>query len=436
MRSFYRIFAIIAAAILTISAAAPSVSATLEGPTTTTTTTAAPSGPSISGFHVIGSNNKFYLCSPDLAPGVDKYSFSVPNWMEQITLVIKTAAGTSITSDGTSFKESSGVFTCDFELTKSSQTFSIVMEGSSGKRTLSVTVYRSNIPCSIESVSLIKGGEAVTAKSGSVADGLSYEFASGTTEGISIRVVPRHEEKVLLTKLTGIPEEEWEDITDEEKTQLTLHETYKRYDYTLPLEEGTNLFRLEVKAGEVIRTSDITVIVGDPAANATQPTTTTTATSATDAPTTTVFTVSTTAAGEGGSGGLSSIVWVLIGVVGTVIVGACIYAIVNVSGGGNRQRDYDDYDYNQPPLRSRRRNLTDYIDDSYYEDGGQPMYRDRGGFDNYSDGYSDGYGDNYGYGGRRGGYDDYQQPPRRGGSSGYSDYDDYDDFGGGFRGNY
>ena len=105
-------------------------------------------------------------------------------------------------------------------------------------------------------------------------------------------------------------------------------------------------------------------------------------------------------------------------------------------GGGSRQRDYDDYDYNQPPLRSRRRNLTDYIDDSYYEDGGQPMYRDRGGFDNYSDGYSDGYGDNYGYGGRRGGYDDYQQPPRRGGSSGYSDYDDYDDFGGGFRGNY
>lgn len=116
----------------------------------------------------------------------------------------------------------------------------------------------------------------------------------------------------------------------------------------------------------------------------------------------------TTAAKNPGGGlfsGMSPLMWVLIGIIITVVLGACIFMIVNMSSGSkNRPVMEDDY-YDEPLYRDtrRNRNLADFAGDDY-----------------------DDYGDyDRGYGGRnqRGGYQN------RSRNMSFDDYDDDDYYG-------
>ena len=68
-----------------------------------TTTTVAPATVKISNFYMLGSNGKYYLCSPTLADNVDKYTFTIPNWMEETTIVVKGVAGLKLESSSTTY---------------------------------------------------------------------------------------------------------------------------------------------------------------------------------------------------------------------------------------------------------------------------------------------------------------------------------------------
>ena len=111
-------------------------------------------------------------------------------------------------------------------------------------------------------------------------------------------------------------------------------------------------------------------------------------------------TASTTVAKSGGLfDGMSPIMWVFIGVIITVVIGACIFMIVNMGSKKDDGGYYEEEPYYQEPRRPRR-NLADYADDDYddYDDysyndrgrrpSGRPSSRGRN-FDDYDD---DGYG--------------------------------------------
>jgi len=415
-----------------------SQSSTATSTTATTTTTTKADAVPLSNLYVVGSNNKNYLCDPSLTVGVDKYSFYLPNWMESATLVIKSSANIKAESDGVTFEGSGGVYTGQFKLANSKNTFTVKLTSGDSVRTLTIVMYLSNIPCKLESVSILKNSEVVKTFDSEPEKG-EYSFPSGTLTGISLRIIPRHEQTVTITNLTGIPENQ---ITgNEAETPLTLHETYKRYDYSLTLVEGTNVFLIKVKAGTTEKTCKVTIIVGDAMANIT---TTTVPTESTTVPTEpTVGTIAPipepeenrddTASGSTASS-FPPVLWVTIGVVIAVVIGACIFMIVSM---GNRQNndgygDYDDYD--RRPRYPVRRNLADYVDDDY--DYGPPPPRPRnnsGGYynsnsyNNYSDGYNpdsrDNGGSYGGYGGEYGG--DYNGDYNANYETGFNgDYDD------------
>ncbi len=413
MKRVMRISPVIAAILILVAMLSYSVTAfaseagvTPDNEEVTNATVPAPTVP-IKNLQLIGSNGKTYLCSPSLADGTDKYSFNIPNWMEDATIRIKGEKGLNISNSGSAFTEESGVY--DFaqsDITKDSQTYTVTIAKDSVTRTLELTVKRTNIPCKIESVALRNNGKDVTG-TGSIADGLTYTLEAGTVNNISLRIMPRHENTVTITNLTGIADE---NITgDEPEDKLTLSETSKRYDYTLKLVEGTNRFRLDVAAGGATKTCMITVVVGDPNANAPTTTTVSTTASATDTPATVAsLNTTTTRPNEDGSGlsKLSPIVLILLGVIATVIVGAIIFMIVNMSSRRNSYDDYDDYDdYPPAPRRGGYDDYDDY-DDRYDDRGGYPSGR------NLTDYMDDDYDDRNSYS-RRSGYD--------------SDYDDYSD---------
>ena len=407
-----------------------------DGTSTTveTTTTTERKSVSISNFKIIGSNNKYYLCSPELSGDVDAYSFNIPDWMESVTLYIKAAKGLDISCDDADFKEDSGEYRGKISnITKSSQAYTVVLEGSGATRKLNITIRRSEIPCYFDSISMYKGDDAVSS-SGSISDGMSYTLPSGTTGGVTLRVKPRHENEVTVTNLTGIDPSQ---VTGaEQKTTLELNTKSMRYDYKPTLVEGTNVFRFNVSAGSVLKTCDVTVIVGDANANAATTTTETqmTETSQADVPTSAPVTMATnvTTAPNGNVAGategrMSPILWVLIGVICTIILGAIVFMIVNLS---SKRDDYDDYDddygyddgYRRGGRGRGRRNLAEYVDDEYsddeYYDAEQPIYRDQEEYDDrYGDGYS--YDDTYDdYSSRRQYRDDYYDDDDNGGYGG------------------
>lgn len=385
-----------------------------------TTTTTAPATVKISNFYMLGSNGKYYLCSPTLADNVDKYTFTIPNWMEETTIVVKGVAGLKLESSSTTFTEpSAGVYEGPLkEIVKAEQNYSFTLTDSSTglKRTIYITVYRSKLACKIESVTMYKGDNVVT-PTGSIDEGLTYTLDSGTTSGISFTIMPRHENTVQITKLTGLADNEAP--TSDRTTKLELNKS-RRYSFKPELVEGTNVYLLEVEAGEVKKSCTINIIVGDANANAPTTTTVTPTTSFTDLPTT-LQTLPTTSYDDNAGGfTMSPLLWVFVGVIIAVVLGACIFLIANAVS-KNRDDDYDDYDddyYNRPrrPV-SRGRNLADYVDDDYDDGYGSGRSYHRGGdYDSYDDGYSS------------------RRPSGRGSYGG--NYDDYDDGFGGYRGGY
>lgn len=408
--------------------------------------TAAPATVKLDQLRVKGSNNKIYLATPNLSDGVNAYSFGVPNWMETVTITFVGKEGIAATcSNGQSVIAAGTNYSVSMDLTENKQTVTLSLKQGDLTRNIDVTVNRRQIDCYIEDIMVFNGDNEIT-PTGSAEEGkMTFTLPSGALNGIMLRVKPRHEGTVTISNTTK--KQDGEAITDAEKIQLKLNQYSTYYPTDLcdttsfdKLVEGTNRYYVEVKAGNITRTCDVTVIVGDPNANAPTTTTTTTTTAPTSATTTapTVATLPSTqqtipgSQGSSGSSMLSSIppvLWILIGIIALVVIGSCIFMIVNMSAGsrrgGGRYNDYDyDYDYGPQPPR-RRRNLTEYLDDEYDDYG---YDRGRGGrYDDYDD---------YDRAPRRGGrydsydgYDDYDAP-RRGGR--FEDYDDYDDGYGGY----
>ena len=188
------------------------------------------------------------------------------------------------------------------------------------------------------------------------------------------------------------------------QTKKQLELAYSRYDTQLALIEGTNKFKVTVSAGTVTVICDIEIIVGDAAANAvvTTTSTTTTTTVSTTAPTTAQTTAPSSSGGLLGMfSNMSTGMGILIGILITVIIGAFIFMIVNMSSGSDRRDDYSEP--SEPLYRPRRRNLSDYADDEYYDDYGMRGIG-RGRQDDYY------------------GYDAYDERPRRREREYYDDY--------------
>jgi|GEM_PF-1795679 len=415
-----------------------------ESTTSTTQPTTAPTAPPVlklDQLRVLGSNGKTYLCSPNLSDSVNGYSFNVPDWMTKATITIVGKEGMKGTSsNGKNVNVNGTTYSVEVELTEKKQTVSVTLTKDNVSRKLDITINRQKIDCFIEDIMVFSGENEITPQ-GEAANGeMTFNLPSGTLSGVTLRVKPRHEESVFIANITS--KQDGDAITDADKVKLKLNKwsTYYPADLCAPegfdkLVEGTNKYYVEVKAGTVTRSCNVTVIVGDPNANAPTTTTTTTTTAPTQ-PTASEPTTAPTqpsyqqnvAGGQAGGGGVLSgiptVLWILIGIIALVVIGSCIFMIVNMTSGNRRRGGYDDYDYDyrpQPPRR--RRNLTEYLDDEYDDYG----YERRGGrYDDYDD-YDD-----YDQPPRRGryndydGYDDYDQPPRRG----YNDYDDYD--GGGY----
>ncbi|MBQ6797246.1 MAG: hypothetical protein IJP10_04445 [Clostridia bacterium] len=92
----------------------------------------------------------------------------------------------------------------------------------------------------------------------------------------------------------------------------------------------------------------------------------------------TVLPTTTQAKQSGGLlGGMSPLMWVLIGIIITVVLGACIFMIVNMSSSGSKNRMPEDDYYDEPLYRDSRRgrNLADFAGDDY------------GDYDDYDRGY-------------------------------------------------
>lgn len=403
-----------------------------ESTTATTTTTAAPAV-LMSKLYVTGSNGKYYPCSPKLSSGGNKFSFTVPDWMEECTVCIISDSASSVSCDGAEVSSSGSTHKLEVKLESNNTKLSVELKGSSGTRTLSITIYREAIKCYIERLNLLDAdNEAIDPTSGTVAEGLVYTFAAGTKTA-HLRLVPRHEQEVWVENLTV---DSTGTLVGGTEAKKKIELANDRYDADLPLIDGTNKFTVTVTAGSTTVTCGIEIIVGDAAANTVV---TTTSTTESTAPPTqaTVPTTAPTQAQSSGGGNLLSVfsnmstgMGILIGIIITVIIGAFIFMIVNMSSGSDDRRD----DYSEPmdPVyRPRRRNLADYADDDYYDDYGiRPRQRQddygydsrapRGGYGGEYDPY--GY-DNYDNRSQRGGgfYDRYREPQPR---FGYEDDDD------------
>lgn len=417
--------------------ATEAVSSAVES--TAPTTTKAPANVTLKGIHMIGSNGKNYLASPSYAAGTNKYTFTLPDWMEEASLVIKGAAGLTITSDDTEFSytKATGYYTGDFTFKAKTQSFKVLVKnGDGGERTLTIGVTRTAIKTYFEKVAVLNGSDTLDGE-GSIADGLEYEV-DGDVTSLKLRVTPRHEQEISLQR------------NNDDPTVLELKNG--RYEATLELTGGEDVFTVTSKAGTQTVTVTIKIIntdtVSSEVSSIEEVSSMEEASSEETVSNTDFVSIDNTPAPVEEEDGTSPLIWVLIGVVIAVILGACIFLIV--SSGSNRRPPSGN-----PPRRGggrSNRDLRGYVDD--YDDysdnnySGGEYYED----DNYDNGYN--FGGEYeddGY------YDDTpsrqntrRNPPsvQRGRSpqspgsryapkdSNYGYYDDDDDFfgsGGGVR---
>lgn len=432
----------------------------------TTTTTAAPTV-ELTQLRIKGSNEKIYLSTPNLSSTVNEYSFAVPDWMETVTVTFSGKTGIAATcSNGQAVISSGTAYSVSVELTGDKQSVVLSLDDGTAKREITVVVNRRTIDCYIEDIMLYNGDNEINPQGDAASGNMTFTLPSGTLSNVSLRVKPRHENTVTIANTTK--KTDGSSVMADEKKQLTINQYSTFYPINLcttdrfaALEEGTNKYYVEVTAGTVTRTCNITIIVGDPAANAPTTTTTTTTTTAvvapiqTTAPTVATLpssTVQTLPGAQGGSGDsmlgtIPPVLWVLIGLIALVVIGSCIFMIVSMTasnrramgGRGGYGGGYD-YGYDYDPPRRRRRNLTEYMDDEYYDDYGGGYGRDRGGrYDDYAyddyepprrSGRYDSYNEFDSF--ESNGYESYDPMPRR--SSNFDDFDDFDN--GGYGGGY
>lgn len=375
---------------------------------TTTTTTKAPTI-SFSKMYIIGSNGKYYNPTPNYSDSTNKYSYTVPDWMEKAQICFKAKKGMTVTCGDTtgSYSSSLGAYQVEVELSGKSKEFEISFKSSDITRTFTITVYRKQIDTYFQKV-VVKDGDSTLEAEGSIDSGLTYIVEDDVDE-LTVVFTPRHENEVRLQKTGGVSE--------------LLELKNNCYTTTMDLELGTNEFVATSVAGDVTATVNITVIRGSAASSSSEapvsssepvyitPSEIIADISSEDPYPSDYFYSSEESDGGFFSSDTNPILWILLGVVIAVVIGACIFMIANM--GAKRDTRPMSVPRNS---RGRSRDLRYYVDD--YDDG----------YDDYDD---DSYYDGYERGDSR------RQPPRRQSRPParrnsqdlyYDDYDDYDGY--------
>ena len=402
-----------------------------EGTTTTTAASAdVSSGISFELKNGLGSNGKFYPADKAASSKSNSYSFTVPAWMEKITIVF-TSSGVTVTSDVGTVSSSGSEHKIEVEMTADKTPVKATLTKGDAARTVTFTIVRSASRAPrFESLKITdsSGGE-ITRDSSSAEDAPVYTRNAGVTS-LKLQVVARDEGKVILINETKSSDGKFvtPDAADAAKpleNSLPLESGSRKADLTLI--DGTNTFLVQVIGGDVKKERKVTIIVGNKDANALGAGALVSPSVVSPTDFTTTTTVPTMAPPSKGIS-MSPIMWVLVAIIAVVVLGTVIFMVVNMSsgrrdyddeyddygggyarGGGRRRGGYDDYDdggYGEAPLHGGRRNLGDYAgDDEYVPRRQQQRYND---------------------------YDDDDDSPRRPNRR-YDDYDDDDDGGyGGF----
>lgn len=228
---------------------------------TSSTTAAQAKGVKISSVKSYGTNNKYYPDSENSIKSV-KTSYTakatIPRWMTNCILYISADKNAKVTYDGKEFEytksspyDGKAYFYYNFEFDKAekkdaSHQYEITVTQGEAKSTLVYTVRQTVIKAKLESIS-VAGNKA----SGSASEGFTYTLPTGT-ESAKIKIVPRSEEKVKFA------------VHGEELEDVELNKNYQNYQFKQSLEEGENIFDIQVVADTTTIDSTLTVYVGEP----------------------------------------------------------------------------------------------------------------------------------------------------------------------------
>lgn len=439
-KRFFALFMICAALLFVVSVNAPSVAATEDTgsssestttttttASTTTTTAAAPEGVEISQVYCYGSNSKLYNQVIKFSSVSNSYTanVSIPLWMKSLQINIKSVSGATITYDGNEFSANGSVYSYTFNFDAASKykttTYKISIKKGDKESTLTFNLTQTTFETKLESVSV----DSVAAQ-GTNSAGYTYNLPSGTTS-CKIKLKTRSEETVTLGK-AGEEAKTLELTSDKiflEKVSLTEGENVFNITVSAP---GTTISTtLKITVGEAVVSSEVSSepdeiesdVVGEISETDIPPAETIESSEPESVP---VISDTNTS-----SGGTSPLIWILIGVVIAVVIGACIFMIAGMGGGkknsGNGSRNYNGGYRTPSPAPVRRRDLGRYVDDNYDEYYNDHYNEPADAYDDYyneqSDAYDDYYaqqGDMYDDGGyyQDGGYhNDYGNQPRQ-----------------------
>ena len=430
----------------TASTTTTTTTTTTTAATTTTTTAAAQNGVEITQVYCYGSNNKLYNQVIKFSAVSESYTanVSIPLWMTSCQINIKSVSGATVTYDDTEFEANGSVYTHTFTFDAASKyktnTYKIKIKKGDKESTLTFNLTQTTFETKLESVAV----DSVNAE-GSNADGYTYTLPTGTTS-CRIKLKTRSEEKVTLGK-----------AGEEAKTlELTSDKIFLE---KVELTEGENVFNITVSAPGTTISTTLTITVGEAVVSSEVSSETVEDEpfvediSYTDVPEEIIESsepevVPTVSTAKSDTNSTSPIIWILIGIVIAVVIGACIFMIASMGGSkkssANTSRGYNNY-RTPAPAPARRRDLGRYVDDDYgyddyYEE--QPeRYPDDGYYQDEGFYEEDGYyqdGDYYNDYGRQETRDNYQQryerqpqrqqyqSQRRGNRNDYDDfYDDY-----------
>ena len=226
----------------------------------TSSTAAEVKGVKINSIKAYGTNSKYYPDSDNSIKSVKgTYSakVTVPRWMTNCTLYISADKSAKVTYDGKEFEytksgpyDGKAYFYYDFKFDKAekkdaSHEYEITITQGDAKSSLLFTVRQTVIKAKLESISV--AGEKAT---GSVDEGFTYTLPSGT-KSAKIKIVPRSEEKVNFAK------------HGEELAAVELNKNYQNYQFKQSLEEGENVFDIQVIADTTTIDSTLTIYVGE-----------------------------------------------------------------------------------------------------------------------------------------------------------------------------
>ncbi len=411
-------------------------STTATTASTTATTIAPANGVQITQVFCYGSNNKLYNQLIKYSKLSEQYTanVSIPQWMTSCQINIKSVNGAKVSCDGTEFSVNGNVFTHTFTFDAATKTkkntYKISIKKDDKESILTFNLTQTVFETKLESI-LVDS----KATEGSNENGYKITLPTGTST-CKIKLRTRSEESVSFAK------------KGEELEKLDLNEE-KVYLEKVELSEGENVFNITVNAPGTSISTTLTIMVGEEVVSSdvvsvpvvenitdTDISDTDIPPAATESEEPEISSVVTPQ--EPSKGGTSPLIWVLIGVVIAVVIGACIFMIASMGGSGSKNsrpanygRQYNNYPYRvaPPPLPVRRRDLGRFVEEDY---GYDEYYEDQSEDDFYQDdGYysEEGFYDDYN---RQGSYERQQpqrqqyQSQRRGNRNDFDDfYDDY-----------